>query len=144
MGSIRKHGQTGALFFDFRIAGERCREYTVLPDTSANRKKLQKVLDRIESEIAAGTFDYRQFFPTSRQAAKFDPAGDYIARWVPELAALPPAHRHAPWTGGTPPRDYPPPIVDLASSRQAALDALERTRARHTASSDASDRPSPA
>jgi deoxyribodipyrimidine photo-lyase len=86
---------------------------------------------------------YRVFNPVL-QAQKFDPQGDYIARWVPELAALPPAHRHAPWTGGTPPRDYPPPIVDLASSRQAALDALERTRARHTASSDASDRPSPA
>jgi len=79
MGSIRKHGQTGALFFDFRIAGERCREYTVLPDTSANRKKLQKVLDRIESEIAAGTFDYRQFFPASRQAAKFDPVSQPLA-----------------------------------------------------------------
>ena len=72
MGSIRKHGQTNALFFDFRVAGERCREYTALSDTAANRKKLKKILEQIEADVDAGTFNYRQFFPNSRQAAKFD------------------------------------------------------------------------
>jgi deoxyribodipyrimidine photo-lyase len=67
---------------------------------------------------------YRVFNPVL-QAQKFDPRGDYIARWVPELATLAPAQRHAPWTG-TLPRGYPKPIVDLAQSRQAALDALAR------------------
>ena len=68
---------------------------------------------------------YRVFNPVL-QAQKFDPQGDYIARWVPELAKLAPAQRHAPWTG-TIPRDYVKPIVDLARSRQAALDALARS-----------------
>ena len=74
MGSIRKHGQTGALFFDFRYEGARCREYTTLPDTAANKKKMEKVLKMLEADIAAGTFDYRLYFPTSKNAARFDAA----------------------------------------------------------------------
>ena len=47
---------------DFRYAGQRLREYTVLPDTLSNRKRLQKALDRIETEIALGSFDYVKTF----------------------------------------------------------------------------------
>lgn len=62
MGSIRRLDSRGTLFMDFRLAGERMREYTVLPDTPTNRKRLQKALDRIEAEIALGTFDYQKTF----------------------------------------------------------------------------------
>ena len=62
MGSIRTLTSKGTLFMDFRFAGQRLREYTVLPDTPANRKRLQKALDRIEGEIALGTFDYAKTF----------------------------------------------------------------------------------
>ena len=72
MGSIRKHTQTGALFLDFRFQGERCREYTALTDTNANKKKLQRVLESIEEQISQGTFNYREFFPNSKNAKKFD------------------------------------------------------------------------
>jgi deoxyribodipyrimidine photo-lyase len=38
-----------------------------------------------------------------RQAQRFDPAGDYVRHYVPELAALPPARIHTPhgpyWSG---------------------------------------------
>lgn len=74
MGSIRKREDTGLLFIDFYFKNIRCREQTALNDTSANRKKVQKVLDRIEAEIAAGTFDYRRYFPASKNAEKFDEA----------------------------------------------------------------------
>ncbi len=74
MGSIRKRDDTGFLFIDFRYRGIRCREQTALPESAANRKKVQKVLDRMDSEIAAGTFDYRRFFPESKNAEKFDEA----------------------------------------------------------------------
>ncbi len=74
MGSIRKHSQTGALFFDFRYEAARCREYTTLPDTAANKKKMEKVLTMIEADIAAGTFNYRRYFPASKIAARFDAA----------------------------------------------------------------------
>jgi len=74
MGSVRKRDDTGLLFMDFRYKGTRCREQTALPDTVANRKKVQKVLDRIEAEITAGTFNYSAFFPGSRNAGKFGEA----------------------------------------------------------------------
>ena len=72
MGSVRVRADNKLLFLDFRFRDIRCREQTALSDNSANRKRLQKVLERIEAEIASGAFDYRCFFPNSRQAAKFD------------------------------------------------------------------------
>ncbi|MEN8719223.1 MAG: DUF3596 domain-containing protein [Oceanococcaceae bacterium] len=69
MASISERG--GLLYFDFRVSGERCREYTKLKDTPANRKKMQKVLDRIETAMLEGTLRYEQFFPQSRKAKKF-------------------------------------------------------------------------
>ncbi|OIR16842.1 tyrosine recombinase XerC [mine drainage metagenome] len=72
MGSIQVRKETGQLIFDFYYKGIRCREQTALNDTSANRKKMQKILDRIDSEIGAGTFDYRRFFPGSKNADKIE------------------------------------------------------------------------
>ncbi|MDA8256716.1 MAG: DUF3596 domain-containing protein [Betaproteobacteria bacterium] len=71
MGSIRKRDDNGLLFVDFRYRGKRCREQTTLEDTSANRKRLQKVLDAIEAAIKLGTFDYATFFPGSKMVARF-------------------------------------------------------------------------
>ena len=68
MGSVRARKETGQLFFDFRYRGQRCREQTLLEDTLANRKRLEKALAKIEADIAAGTFDYAATFPTSRHA----------------------------------------------------------------------------
>ena len=71
MGKIRSREETGCLFFDFRVNGARCREQTTLKDTKANRRKMEKVLERIEREIVAGTFDYGTFFPGSGRASQF-------------------------------------------------------------------------
>ena len=62
MSSIRTRPETGQLFMDFKLNGVRMREQTALPDTVTNRKRLQKVLDRIEGEIALGGFDYEKTF----------------------------------------------------------------------------------
>jgi hypothetical protein len=43
MGSIRRRTDNNLLFLDFRYRDIRCREQTALPDTAANRKKVQKV-----------------------------------------------------------------------------------------------------
>jgi deoxyribodipyrimidine photo-lyase len=81
---------------------------------------------------------FRIFNPTS-QGRRFDPEGDYVRRWVPELARLPGEWIHAPTEA--PPealraagieldRDYPRPIVDHAQARQRALAALKQTKTR--------------
>lgn len=74
MGSIRARKDNNMLFMDFRHKGVRCREQTALMENPSNRKKLEKVLDRIEAEIAAGTFVYRNYFPSGKFAQKFDEA----------------------------------------------------------------------
>ncbi len=74
MGSIRCLASKGTLFMDFRSGGERLREYTTLPDNATNRKRLQKALDRIESEIALGTFDYVKTFGKPLSSIEADEA----------------------------------------------------------------------
>ena len=73
MSSVNARG--GFLFFDFRIRGTRCREYTKLADTSANRKKMEAALKKIDEEIASGTFDYSHFFPGSGMIEKLAKGG---------------------------------------------------------------------
>lgn len=69
---------------------------------------------------------FRIFNPIS-QSKKFDPKGDFIRHWLPELAQLNDDEIHQPklrndlfGSGG-----YPPPIVDLSVSRERALMAFK-------------------
>ena len=69
MGSINV--RSGRLQLDFRYRGIRCREQTSLSDTEANRRRMRKLLDKIDAEILLGTFDYRTYFPNSRKVTQF-------------------------------------------------------------------------
>jgi deoxyribodipyrimidine photo-lyase len=81
---------------------------------------------------------YFRIFAPVLQGRKFDAAGDYVRRWVPELARLPAAHIHAPWeapmhvlaeAGVRLGDNYPHPIVDHAQARTEALAAFKQLRA---------------
>jgi deoxyribodipyrimidine photo-lyase len=89
---------------------------------------------------------FRIFNPMS-QGEKFDPNGDYVRRWCPELAGLPDKFLHAPFLAppmvlrqagidlGT---TYPKPIVDHMEARDAAMAGYQQVRAASTdAASDA-------
>jgi deoxyribodipyrimidine photo-lyase len=80
---------------------------------------------------------YFRIFNPVLQGEKFDPDGDYVRAFVPELAPLSNAYLHKPWAA--PPmmlRDagiklgetYPHPLVDHAVARKRALAAFERTK----------------
>jgi deoxyribodipyrimidine photo-lyase len=64
---------------------------------------------------------FRVFNPT-RQAEKFDPAGDYIRRWVTELADA----KDVTLTKGDRPAGYPEPMVDHTAERGEALRRYQR------------------
>jgi deoxyribodipyrimidine photo-lyase len=79
---------------------------------------------------------FRIFNPVS-QGEKFDPAGAYVRRWCPELAALPDRWLHRPWQA--PPQvlaqagvnlgpSYPKPLISHSVAREAALAAFARTK----------------
>ena len=71
---------------------------------------------------------YRIFNPVT-QGRKFDPDGDYVRKYVPELADVPGGIVHEPWDlpGGVP-AGYPERIVDHAAERKEALARYERMR----------------
>lgn len=79
---------------------------------------------------------FRVFNPVA-QSERFDPAGRFIRRYLPELARVPDAFIHAPWTmpaqaqrasGCVIGRDYPAPIVDHAAQRGKALALFKGAR----------------
>jgi deoxyribodipyrimidine photo-lyase len=61
------------------------------------------------------------------QGEKFDPHGDYVRRFVPELREVRGGTVHRPWElPDGPPNGYPRPIVDHAEERRAALARFEQ------------------
>jgi len=63
-----------------------------LDDTNGNRKKIQKVIDQLEAQIASGTFVYSKFFPGSRNASKFDATIEVPGTINPIAASVEQAH----------------------------------------------------
>ena len=84
---------------------------------------------------------FRIFNPVL-QGKKFDPAGDYVRRWVPELASLDTRYIHDPWAaprsalesaGITIGQTYPAPLIDLDEGRARALAVLRKATGRAAA-----------
>jgi deoxyribodipyrimidine photo-lyase len=80
---------------------------------------------------------YFRVFNPVLQGEKFDPEGDYVRRWVPELAKLPAEWIHQPWeapmhvlaeAGIKLGKDYPAPLIGLTEGRDRALKALKGMR----------------
>ncbi len=71
---------------------------------------------------------FRVFNPIT-QGEKFDPQGDYVRRWVPELAHLRGKVAHSPWDAADGyAHDYPERVVDHRAERQESLDRYAQIR----------------
>ncbi len=72
---------------------------------------------------------YFRIFNPVLQGKKFDPHGNFVRRWLPELAGLPDQFIHQPWLAARAPAGYPSPVVDHAFARGRALAAYRRALA---------------
>lgn len=70
---------------------------------------------------------FRIFNPVA-QGEKFDPTGDYVRKWCPELAKVPVKWTHQPWKAHG--HDYPPPVVKHRIAREVALEAFRHLKSR--------------
>ena len=80
---------------------------------------------------------YFRIFNPVRQSERFDPKGDYIRHWIPELRRLNLPWLHKPWEGPVSileeskiqlGKTYPFPVVNHEKARQEALASFEQMR----------------
>ena len=86
------------------------------------------------SGCGADASPYFRIFNPILQGQKFDPEGEYVRKYVPELKHVPKKHIHNPWEMSLSHQEeykcklgknYPLPIVDLKDSRNRALAAFK-------------------
>ena len=114
---------TKHLYLDWRAGARYYADLLVDADLPNNIGNWQWV-----AGTGADTRPNRMFNPT-RQAQRYDPSGEYVRRWVPELAGIDGPAVHEPWhLGLLGPSDYPAPIVnhDDAVVRFRAVRAITR------------------
>ncbi len=80
---------------------------------------------------------YFRIFNPVTQGEKFDPDGNYVRRFIPELKEMPNQYLHKPWeasplilkaAGVELGKTYPLPVVDHAAARERALAAFSKTK----------------
>lgn len=95
------------LYLDWRLGADHFSRLLVDADVAANVGNWQWL-----AGTGVDTRPNRVLNPVA-QARRFDPDGDYVRRWVPELAGLAGAAVHEPWKAPRPATpEYPPPLVD--------------------------------
>ena len=72
---------------------------------------------------------YFRIFNPITQGEKFDPQGEYVRRWVPELSDVKGKAAHSPWElpEGVP-NGYPERVVDHAEERRESLERYQAIR----------------
>lgn len=116
---------TKHLFIDWR-AGERFfMQHLIDGDFAANNGGWQW-----SASTGTDAVPYFRVFSPIRQSQRFDPNGDFIKRFVPELSALDNKSIHEPWKSPLLAPDYPPPIVTHSGVKkevEAAFRAAKST-----------------
>jgi deoxyribodipyrimidine photo-lyase len=97
---------TKDLYLDWRLGAAHFAEHLLDADVACNQLNWQWV-----AGTGTDTSPHRIFNPTT-QAQRYDPDGEYIRRWVPELDWLPAGVIHDPDPASRQLSGYPAPLVD--------------------------------
>lgn len=100
------------LLIDWRVGEEIFRGLLLCGDRNQNVGNWQWV-----AGCGVDPSPYFRIFNPTAQGQKFDPRGDYVRRWLPELADLPANVIYEPWKARDKPKGYPAPVIDLAEGR---------------------------
>ena len=109
------------LLIDWRLGEQWFMQHLVDGDLAANNGGWQWC-----ASTGTDSVPYFRVFNPINQSQKFDANGDYIRRWVPELAHLDAKSIHDPYAKNPNLKlNYPRPIVDLKQSRIRAIEAFK-------------------
>ncbi|MHB1433576.1 MAG: cryptochrome/photolyase family protein [Streptosporangiaceae bacterium] len=97
---------TKDLYLDWRLGAAHFAEHLLDADVACNQLNWQWV-----AGTGTDTSPHRIFNPTT-QGQRYDPDGEYIRRWVPELGWLPAGVMHEPDPASRQLSGYPAPLVD--------------------------------
>ncbi|MDX3695539.1 deoxyribodipyrimidine photo-lyase [Streptomyces europaeiscabiei] len=109
---------TKTLYVDWRVGARHFLDLLVDGDVANNQLNWQWT-----AGTGTDTRPNRVLNPNT-QAKRYDPDGEYVRRWVPELADVAGPAVHEPWKLRGLDRaalDYPEPIVELAEGRERFL-----------------------
>ena len=109
------------LLIDWRLGEQWFMQHLIDGDLAANNGGWQWC-----ASTGTDSVPYFRIFNPVSQSQKFDATGEYIRRWVPELAHLDAKTIHEPYAKNADLKlNYPKPIVDLKSSRLRAIEAFK-------------------
>ncbi len=120
------------LMIDWRHGEAWFRNTLIDADPASNAASWQWV-----AGSGADAAPYFRIFNPTLQGEKFDPEGDYVREFVPEIAALPNKYLQQPFkappdvlksSGLTHGKTYPKPLVDHKQARDRALEAFQATK----------------
>ncbi len=120
------------LLIDWREGEKWFHDTLVDADPASNAASWQWV-----AGSGADASPYFRIFNPFTQGEKFDPNGDYVRKFVPELSKIPKNYIHRPWdapnhvleqAGVKLGETYPKPIVDHKDARERALSAYKKSR----------------
>jgi deoxyribodipyrimidine photo-lyase len=114
---------TKNLFIDWRWGEQWFMQHLVDGDFAANNGGWQW-----SASTGTDAAPYFRVFNPVRQGERFDPEGDFIRRYVPELAQLEGKAVHQPWKSPMLCPDYPQPVVSLDGVRDKVVSAFQAAR----------------
>jgi deoxyribodipyrimidine photo-lyase len=109
---------TKLIGIDWRRGEKFFMEHLIDADFSSNNGGWQW-----SASVGADAAPYFRIFNPTAQSEKFDAQGEFLIKWLPELAVLPPKERHKPGAGQGLGR--PAPIIDYSLERKRALNAYK-------------------